>query len=168
VTKGQKLAQQYFLTYREHIPTLRLVQELATVMQEYTQRGLVLALPSSPRVSFAQRRAAVWRVAAGCGLPCGQACTVPGRPQCMCLAALLCGLMCMHVQGSFFAWKAASIGKNMTNAKTFLEKRQVPACVVSRATSLSRADIARRWSSRMPSTPPFSRSRCVVLAPVPC
>jgi 20S proteasome alpha/beta subunit len=27
------------------------------------------------------------------------------------------------VQGSFFAWKAAAVGKNMVNAKTFLEKR---------------------------------------------
>lgn len=26
-------------------------------------------------------------------------------------------------QGSYFAWKAAAIGKNMVNAKTFLEKR---------------------------------------------
>ncbi len=25
--------------------------------------------------------------------------------------------------GSFFAWKASAIGKNMTNAKTFLDKR---------------------------------------------
>ena len=25
--------------------------------------------------------------------------------------------------GSFWAWKASAIGKNMTNAKTFLEKR---------------------------------------------
>lgn len=25
--------------------------------------------------------------------------------------------------GSFFAWKASAIGKNMTNAKAFLEKR---------------------------------------------
>ena len=41
VSKGQKVAQSYFLTYRENIPTLRLVQELATVMQEFTQRGYV-------------------------------------------------------------------------------------------------------------------------------
>ena len=27
--------------------------------------------------------------------------------------------------GSYFAWKASAIGKNMTNAKTFLEKRWV-------------------------------------------
>jgi 20S proteasome alpha/beta subunit len=25
--------------------------------------------------------------------------------------------------GSYFAWKASAIGKNMANAKTFLEKR---------------------------------------------
>jgi 20S proteasome subunit alpha 2 len=25
--------------------------------------------------------------------------------------------------GSYFAWKASAIGKNMTNAKAFLEKR---------------------------------------------
>ena len=29
--------------------------------------------------------------------------------------------------GSFWAWKASAIGKNMVNAKTFLEKR----CVMS-------------------------------------
>lgn len=27
--------------------------------------------------------------------------------------------------GSYFAWKASAIGKNYTNAKTFLEKRWV-------------------------------------------
>jgi hypothetical protein len=27
------------------------------------------------------------------------------------------------LQGSYFAWKASAIGKNMVNAKTFLEKR---------------------------------------------
>ena len=37
--KGRKLAQQYFMTYREHMPTRMLVRELANVMQEYTQRG---------------------------------------------------------------------------------------------------------------------------------
>lgn len=28
-------------------------------------------------------------------------------------------------KGSYFSWKAAAIGKNMVNAKTFLEKRWV-------------------------------------------
>jgi 20S proteasome alpha/beta subunit len=29
--------------------------------------------------------------------------------------------------GSYFAWKATAIGKNMVNGKTFLEKRSVRA-----------------------------------------
>lgn len=33
--------------------------------------------------------------------------------------------------GSFWAWKASAIGKNMVNAKTFLEKRCVSALGVS-------------------------------------
>jgi 20S proteasome alpha/beta subunit len=28
--------------------------------------------------------------------------------------------------GSYFSWKASAIGKNVSNAKTFLEKRSVP------------------------------------------
>lgn len=37
--------------------------------------------------------------------------------------SLLLSLLLPNIQGSFFAWKAAAIGKNMVNAKTFLEKR---------------------------------------------
>lgn len=37
--QGRKLAQQYYLTYHEHIPTRVLTQQLAGVMQEYTQQG---------------------------------------------------------------------------------------------------------------------------------
>ena len=29
----------------------------------------------------------------------------------------------MDPSGSYFAWKASAIGRNMSNAKTFLEKR---------------------------------------------
>lgn len=39
VTQARKMAQQYFLMYREPIPTAQLVQRVATVMQEYTQSG---------------------------------------------------------------------------------------------------------------------------------
>lgn len=35
--------------------------------------------------------------------------------------------------GSFFAWKATAIGKNMINAKTFLEKRFTPAMEIEDA-----------------------------------
>uniref|UniRef100_U5EX71 Proteasome subunit alpha type n=1 Tax=Corethrella appendiculata TaxID=1370023 RepID=U5EX71_9DIPT len=39
VKQARKIAQNYYLTYREPIPTSQLVQQIATVMQEYTQSG---------------------------------------------------------------------------------------------------------------------------------
>eukprot|EP01147_Barroeca_monosierra_P000682 gene682-3982_t len=93
LAKGRKIAQQYFLTYREHIPTRMIVRELANVMQEYTQRGGVR--------------------------PFGVSLLVIGFDQ----HAEKPSLYQVDPSGSFFAWKATSLGKNMVNAKTFLEKR---------------------------------------------
>lgn len=39
VRQARKQAQNYFLTYREPIPTAQLVQRVAFIMQEYTQSG---------------------------------------------------------------------------------------------------------------------------------
>lgn len=39
VKQARKMAQNYFLTYREPIPVSQLVQRVATLMQEYTQSG---------------------------------------------------------------------------------------------------------------------------------
>ncbi|XP_042234051.1 proteasome subunit alpha type-2-like [Homarus americanus] len=39
VRQARKVAQQYFRTYLEPIPTTQLVQRLAAIMQEYTQSG---------------------------------------------------------------------------------------------------------------------------------
>ena len=39
VRQARKIAQTYYLTYQEQIPTAQLVQKLASVMQEYTQSG---------------------------------------------------------------------------------------------------------------------------------
>lgn len=39
VKQARKMAQNYFLTYREPIPVAQLVQRVATLMQEYTQSG---------------------------------------------------------------------------------------------------------------------------------
>lgn len=39
VKQARKLAQNYYLTYREPIPVAQLVQRVATLMQEYTQSG---------------------------------------------------------------------------------------------------------------------------------
>lgn len=41
VKKARKMAQEYYRTYEEPIPTAQLVQRVALVMQEYTQSGLV-------------------------------------------------------------------------------------------------------------------------------
>lgn len=92
VSAGRKLAQQYFLTYHQNIPVRMLVQELAQVMQEYTQRGGVRPFGVSLLVAGVDE---------------------DGKPS----------LYQVDPSGSFFSWKAAAIGKNMVNAKTFLEKR---------------------------------------------
>ena len=39
--QARKLAQTYYLQYQSPIPTSQLVQRIASVMQEYTQSGLV-------------------------------------------------------------------------------------------------------------------------------
>lgn len=39
VRKARKIAQQYYLMYKEPIPTTQLVQRVAYIMQEYTQSG---------------------------------------------------------------------------------------------------------------------------------
>merc|ERR1711865_430069 len=37
--KGRKAAQEYFKVYKEEIPVNMLVKEVASIMQEFTQRG---------------------------------------------------------------------------------------------------------------------------------
>lgn len=39
VRKGRKKAQQYQRFYKERIPVVMMVRELATIMQEFTQSG---------------------------------------------------------------------------------------------------------------------------------
>eukprot|EP00037_Helgoeca_nana_P014000 m.129693 g.129693 ORF g.129693 m.129693 type:complete len:236 (-) comp22339_c0_seq1:124-831(-) len=92
MSEGRKLAQKYFRVYQEPIPTLQLVRQLASVMQEYTQRGGVRPFGVSLLI---------------CGFD------LAGKPS----------LFQVDPSGSYFAWKASAIGKNMVNAKTFLEKR---------------------------------------------
>ncbi|KAL6553316.1 Protein phosphatase PP2A regulatory subunit B [Orobanche gracilis] len=93
VRKSRKQAEQYFRLYKESIPVTQLVREIATVMQEFTQSGR-------------------------CGVrPFGVSLLVAGfddkGPQ----------LYQVDPSGSYFSWKASAMGKNVSNAKTFLEKR---------------------------------------------
>lgn len=92
VSKGRKIAERYFRTYRKVVPLIHLVRELAFVMQEYTQSGGVRPFGVSLLV-------AGWDVSAGFQL------------------------YQIDPSGSYWAWKASAIGKQMKNAKTFLEKR---------------------------------------------
>ncbi|PIK47672.1 putative proteasome subunit alpha type-2-like [Apostichopus japonicus] len=93
VRRARKIAQVYFLTYQEQIPTAQLVQRLASVMQEYTQTGGVRPFGVSLLV-------AGW----------DEDDQKPFLFQC-------------DPSGAYFPWKATAMGKNHINGKTFLEKR---------------------------------------------
>lgn len=93
VKAARKLAQQYYLTYEEQIPTSQLVQRVANVMQEYTQSGGVRPFGVSLLI-------AGW----------DEDTKTPNLYQC-------------DPSGAYFAWKATAMGKNFVNGKTFLEKR---------------------------------------------
>lgn len=93
VKAARKLAQQYYLTYEEQIPTAQLVQRVAGIMQEYTQQGGVRPFGVSLLIAGWDEDEAK-----------------PYLYQC-------------DPSGAYFAWKATAMGKNFTNGKTFLEKR---------------------------------------------
>lgn len=92
VSSARKAAQTYWKTFGEYPPTRVLVQEIATLMQQATQRGGVR--------------------------PFGVSLLVAGFD-----SARGPSLYQVDPSGSYFMWKASAIGKNMQNAKTFLEKR---------------------------------------------
>eukprot|EP01101_Sappina_pedata_P013346 TRINITY_DN9611_c0_g1_i1.p1 TRINITY_DN9611_c0_g1~~TRINITY_DN9611_c0_g1_i1.p1 ORF type:complete len:235 (+),score=103.19 TRINITY_DN9611_c0_g1_i1:13-717(+) len=91
--KGRKAAQTYFRTYKCTIPVSQLVAQLATIMQDSTQSGGVR--------------------------PFGVSLLIAGFDE----SDVGPQLYQVDPSGSFWAWKAAAIGKNMINARTFLEKR---------------------------------------------
>merc|ERR1739838_973323 len=75
IRQARKVAQQYYRTYLEPIPTTQLVQRLAAIMQEYTQSGgvrpfgvslLICGWDSDPPSSFSVIHLVL---------------TSPGRPQ---------------------------------------------------------------------------------------
>ncbi len=130
VRKARKQAQAYYQLYKEQIPVAQLCREVATVMQEFTRKLLVFIcimvflwiLPDLLASCLCVRRRYVVMkqcIAAESGgvRPFGVSLLLAGYdengPQ----------LYQIDPSGSYFAWKASAIGKNMTNAKTFLEKR---------------------------------------------
>lgn len=114
VTKGRKLAQQYHRTYGESIPVSQIVKKIANVMQEYTQSGYFILLIIYYFIVYLL----CYTIHRGVR-PFGVSLLVAGLdengPQ----------LYQVDPSGSYWGWKASAIGKNMLNAKTFLEKRFV-------------------------------------------
>lgn len=111
VAKARKIAQAYWKVYGEYPPTKILVQEVAAVMQKATQSGYVPALRIC-RKDLADACSGV--------RPYGISLLIAGwdahRGQ---------SLYQVDPSGSYWAWKASAIGKNMVNGKTFLEKRYI-------------------------------------------
>ncbi|KAI8922644.1 nucleophile aminohydrolase [Entophlyctis helioformis] len=99
--RARKSAQEYKRIYAEEPPTLMLVKEVASVMQEYTQSGGVRPFGVSLLIAGIDE-------------------TGPTLYQ-------------VDPSGSYWAWKASAIGKNMVNAKTFLEKRYAPTMEIEDA-----------------------------------
>lgn len=109
VRLGRKKAQDYFRWFKEPIPVLMMVKEMANIMQEYTQSGFVLFICSLAELVHLL----------GSGVrPFG-------------VSLLVCGfddvrgpqLFQVDPSGSYFSWKATGIGRGMINAKAALEKR---------------------------------------------
>ncbi|TFY65360.1 hypothetical protein EVJ58_g2016 [Rhodofomes roseus] len=113
VAKARKSAQAYWKIYGEYPPTKVLTQELATTMQQATHSGYVLVPPMlgghaglmQPLLRSGVRPYGVSLLIAGWDITRGPT------------------LYQVDPSGSYWAWKASAIGKNMVNAKTFLEKR---------------------------------------------
>eukprot|EP00850_Spirogloea_muscicola_P004592 SM000019S05136 [mRNA] locus=s19:1111489:1114400:- [translate_table: standard] len=103
VRQSRKSAQAYYRLYEEVIPVSQLVRETATVMQEFTQSGGVRPFGVSLLVAGYDTKGPQLYQASGQS-------TQRAIDQ-------------VDPSGSYFAWKASAIGKNMVNAKTFLEKR---------------------------------------------
>ena len=93
VKSARKSAQVYTNQYGETEPVKMLVRDMASVCQEYTQRGGVR--------------------------PFGVSLLAAGLEADMVTPALYQ----IDPSGTYFQWRATAIGKNYVSAKSFLEKR---------------------------------------------
>lgn len=93
IMKARKSAQVYKLKYGKYPTALSLVKELAAVMQDSTQSGGVR--------------------------PFGVSLLVIGKGA----SDEETALYQVDPSGAYWPWRASAIGRGMTNAKSFLEKR---------------------------------------------
>ena len=147
--------QAYYRVYKEHIPVAQLCREIAATMQEFTRASLLHPNNNIFRAHPCSVSVVNWGLPAESGgvRPFGVSLMLAGcddnGPQ----------LYQIDPSGTYFAWKASAIGKNMVrcrdigawyiistpgalqadcgagqvNAKTFLEKRynEVPTLRLS-------------------------------------
>ncbi|KAF6137233.1 hypothetical protein GIB67_036270 [Kingdonia uniflora] len=119
VRKSRKQAQQYFRLYKEQIPVTQLVRETAAVMQEFTQSGGVRPFGVSLLIAgFDDSGPQLYQAAWGSEILCYLQSTIIRESTFSVEAAKM-----VDPSGSYFSWKASAMGKNVSNAKTFLEKR---------------------------------------------
>ena len=121
------------LCCQELMPLSQLSRELATTMQEFTQQGCVLhqralSVATVASATLARAQYALPHVHAHWHELTAWRCCSGVRP--FGVSLLAAGydddgphLYQIDPSGSYWAWKASAIGKNMVNAKTFLEKR---------------------------------------------
>ncbi|KAG5457620.1 MAG: nucleophile aminohydrolase, partial [Olpidium bornovanus] len=149
IDKARKAVQAYKQVYMETPPVGQLVKEVAAVMQEYTQSGpvfffflfslspLARSLAQFPR--FARRARSGVRPFGVSLLVAGYDDNGPALYQ-------------VDPSGSYWAWKASAIGKNMVNAKTFLEKRFSPDMEIEDAVHTAILTLKEGFEGQMTET----------------
>ncbi|KAB5530108.1 hypothetical protein DKX38_020189 [Salix brachista] len=95
VQKSRKQAEQYHRLYKEPIPVTQFMRETDVVMQEFTQSRSKFQFPEFITLSL------------------------------ILISQQLSSYVPASVDpsGSYFSWKASAMGENVSNAKTFIEKR---------------------------------------------
>jgi 20S proteasome subunit alpha 2 len=115
ITKARKTAQSYWMMYGEYPQQEFLHKKSQTSCNKQLNLGMIFVKSESIR---------------------GMADSYPRGVRPYGVSLLVAGwdrhrgpsLYQVDPSGSFWAWKASAIGKNMINAKTFLEKRYLQFC----------------------------------------
>ena len=134
---------------------LELTREIAAIMQEYTQSGGVRPFGVSllvagyddagPQLYQVRRWRWRWRARAPSSLSLCGLTAAPSR-------SAPASLHQVDPPGAYFGWRASAIGKNYTNAKTFLEKRYTPEMELEDAVHTSLLTMREGFEGEMTAT----------------
>lgn len=132
--KARKSAQAYKRTYGQYPTTLALVKDIAAMMQEATQSGGVRPFGVSLLVIGTDERCSpgvASNSAAGTAL------------------SATTSLYQVDPSGAYWPWRASAIGRSMTNAKSFLEKRYVDDLELEDAVHLAILTLKEAFEGQM-------------------